>query len=168
MRRTRGSFQSIAERGVILCTAATCTLIRDYFQCASAGAREIRGLLPATETHRVLGVLEGASRLERTRPDRLTPLVGRDNEVNLLLNRWERATEGMGQFVQIIGEAGLGKTRLVYTLKQHLRAHAPASSAQAATAGPHPAPSSEETAADWRCRGAARRGVRTPPAVIDF
>jgi predicted ATPase/class 3 adenylate cyclase len=164
-------FESIAERGVILCTAATCTLIRDYFQCASAGAREIRGLLPATETYRILGALAGTSRLERTRPDRLSPLVGRDNEVSLLLNRWERATEGMGQVVQIIGEAGLGKSRLVYTLKQHLRAHAPASSGDPATAGPHPAPSSEETAADWaivewRCSPQRQNSSLYP--VIDF
>ena len=164
-------FESIAERGTILCTAATCALIRDYFQCESAGAREIRGLLPASETYRVLEALGGTSRLERTRPDRLTPLVGRDNEVSLLVSRWERATEGMGQVVQIIGEAGLGKSRLVYTLKQHLRTHAPAPGEDPAPAGPHPAPSSEETAADWaivewRCSPQRQNSSLYP--VIDF
>jgi predicted ATPase/class 3 adenylate cyclase len=164
-------FESIAERGVVLCTAATCTLIRDYFKYEDAGTREIRGLLPATGTYRVIGALEGVSRLERTQPDRLTPLVGRDNEVSLLLNRWDRATEGMGQVVQIIGEAGLGKSRLVYTLKQHLRAHAPASAAHASPAGSHPAASSEETAAEWaivewRCSPQRQNSSLYP--VIDF
>ena len=164
-------FESIAERGAVLCTAATCALIRDYFKCADAGTREIRGLLPATETYRVVSAFDGVSRLERTQPDRLTPLVGRDNEVSLLLNRWERAIEGMGQVVQIIGEAGLGKSRLVYTLKQHLRAHAPASGAHAAPAGSHPAASSEETAAEWaivewRCSPQRQNSSLYP--VIDF
>ena len=56
-------FESIAERGTILCTAATCALIRDYFHCESAGRREIRGLLPASETYRILEALGGTSRL---------------------------------------------------------------------------------------------------------
>jgi predicted ATPase len=48
----------------------------------------------------------------------LTPLIGRDTEVSLLKDRWEQAQEGMGQVVLLIGEAGLGKSRLVHTIKQ--------------------------------------------------
>jgi predicted ATPase len=48
----------------------------------------------------------------------LTPLTGRDTEVSLLADRWEQAQEGMGQVVLILGEAGLGKSRLVHTLKE--------------------------------------------------
>ncbi|HND55980.1 MAG TPA: AAA family ATPase, partial [Pirellulaceae bacterium] len=51
----------------------------------------------------------------------LTPLVGRDLEVGLLQERWEQAQENMGQVVLLIGDAGLGKSRLVQTLKQHVR-----------------------------------------------
>ena len=47
---------------------------------------------------------------------RVAPLTGRDTEVNLLKDRWEQANEGMGQVVLLIGEAGLGKSRLVHTL----------------------------------------------------
>jgi predicted ATPase/class 3 adenylate cyclase len=164
-------FESIAERGMVLCTGSTYSLIRDYFQCESAGTREIRGVLPGSETYRVVEALEGTSRLERTQPDRLTPLIGRDNEVSLLVSRWERATEGMGQVVQIMGEAGLGKSRLVYTLKQHLRAQASAPGAGAATPGRHPAPSSEETAAEWaivewRCSPQRQNSSLYP--VIEF
>src|SRR5262249_35855983 len=50
----------------------------------------------------------------------LTPLTGRDHEVSLLKDRWERAREGMGQVVFLSGEPGLGKSRLVYTMKQHV------------------------------------------------
>lgn|GEM_PF-4401803 len=48
----------------------------------------------------------------------LSPLTGRDTEVSLLRDRWEQAQEGMGQVVLIVGEAGLGKSRLVQTIKQ--------------------------------------------------
>jgi len=51
---------------------------------------------------------------------RVAPLTGRDTEVNLLKDRWEQANEGMGQVVLLIGEAGLGKSRLVHTLKGHV------------------------------------------------
>src|SRR6516225_4284768 len=51
---------------------------------------------------------------------RLAPLTGRDTEVNLLKDRWDQANEGMGQVVLLIGEAGLGKSRLVHTLKEHV------------------------------------------------
>src|SRR5271170_4085466 len=51
---------------------------------------------------------------------RVAPLTGRDTEVNLLKERWEQANEGMGQVVLLIGEAGLGKSRLVHTLKEHV------------------------------------------------
>ena len=54
----------------------------------------------------------------------LTPLLGRDHEVSLLKDRWEQAQEGMGQVVLIIGEPGLGKSRLVHTIKQFVRGQA--------------------------------------------
>ena len=53
----------------------------------------------------------------------LAPLMGRDTELSLLKDRWEQAQEGMGQVVLVIGEAGLGKSRLVQTLAQRVQAH---------------------------------------------
>ncbi|HEY2586809.1 MAG TPA: SpoIIE family protein phosphatase [Tepidisphaeraceae bacterium] len=58
--------------------------------------------------------------IERITNARLAPLTGRDTEVSLLMDRWEQANEGMGQIVLLIGEAGLGKSRLVATLKEHV------------------------------------------------
>jgi len=57
---------------------------------------------------------------EKSEIARVAPLTGRDTEVNLLKDRWEQANEGMGQVVLLIGEAGLGKSRLVHTLKEHV------------------------------------------------
>ena len=60
----------------------------------------------------------------------LTPLIGRDLEVSLLLDRWEQAKEGIGQTVLLAGEAGIGKSRLVHVIKerasQEARTHVPA------------------------------------------
>ena len=50
-------------------------------------------------------------------PITLTSLTGRDTEVSLLRDRWEQSQEGMGQVVSIVGEPGLGKSRLVHTIK---------------------------------------------------
>src|SRR5262245_54869216 len=56
---------------------------------------------------------------------RLAPLTGRDHEVSLLKDRWEQAQEGMGQVVLLIGEPGLGKSRLVDVIKQHVQEQSP-------------------------------------------
>ena len=74
-----------------------------------------------------------------------TPLTGRDTELSLLEDRWEQAQEGMGQVVLVIGEAGLGKSRLVRTLVQSVR-----SANQALETGAHEA-SKSPILIEWRC-----------------
>ena len=56
----------------------------------------------------------------RLSPVELSPLTGRDQEIGLLKDRWEQAQEGTGQVVLLVGEPGLGKSRLVHTMKQHV------------------------------------------------
>src|SRR6186997_3007547 len=63
----------------------------------------------------------GRSGIQAPAPVTLTSLTGRDTEVSLLRDRWEQAQEGMGQVVLIVGEPGLGKSRLVHTIKQIVR-----------------------------------------------
>jgi len=74
-------------------------------------------------------------------PKTLTPLTGRDTEVSLLRDRWEQAEEGMGQVVLLVGEAGLGKSRLVRTIEDIARS----STTENATA------SSVTSIVEWRC-----------------
>jgi predicted ATPase len=86
-----------------------------------------------------------AAALPDAAPARLAPLTGRDHEVSLLKDRWEQAQEGMGQVVLLIGEPGLGKSRLVSTIKQHVQ-----------EAADTPGPSADVAALDpmiveWRC-----------------
>ncbi len=108
------------EPGQIVCSAATHKLIRVQFDCTSLGQRKIKGIAQPVELFLVEGVAKARSPFELPGPAGLTPLTGRDQEINLLKDRWEQAQEGMGQVVLLVGEPGLGKSRVVHTLKEHV------------------------------------------------
>ena len=78
------------------------------------------GLAQPLEVYRVLDESAARSRLEVAGTTGLTPLVGREQEVGLLLERWAQVKEGMGQVVLLSGEAGIGKSRLVQVLQEHV------------------------------------------------
>ena len=86
---------------------------------------------------------------ETTSPIALTPLTGRDTEFSLLKDRWEQAQEGMGQIVLVVGEAGLGKSRLVQTITQLVQeeASSPVIASDSTTA----AFDQESPVIEWRC-----------------
>src|SRR5262249_25858272 len=86
------------------------------------GTPTLRGVAAPGPVYRILGESGVQSRLDTVAPSRLTPLVGRDEEVALLHRRWEQATMGTGQVVLLSGEAGIGKSRLVQVLKEHVAA----------------------------------------------
>jgi predicted ATPase len=68
----------------------------------------------------VLGESGATSRLDVAQPRGLTPLVGREQEVGLLIERWEQVKAGQGQVILLSGDAGIGKSRLVQVLKEHV------------------------------------------------
>ena len=84
------------------------------------GPHTLRGLAAPMQVYRVLGESGVQSRLEVASARGLTPLVGRDSEVTLLLERWEQVKDGAGQVVLLSGEAGIGKSRLVQALKDQV------------------------------------------------
>ena len=112
--------EDVASFGQIICSAATQRLIERQFNCASLGHRKIKGVAEPVELFLIEKIREARSLTEATEPIGLTPLTGRDHEISLLKDRWDQAREGMGQVVLLIGEAGLGKLRLVHTMKQHV------------------------------------------------
>jgi class 3 adenylate cyclase/predicted ATPase len=113
--------EEVAAPGQVVCSEATHRLIRAHFDCASLGHRRIKGVAQPTEVFEVEKVGQARSTIDASTPAGLTPLTGRDNEMNLLKDRWEQAQESMGQVVLLVGEPGLGKSRLVHTLKQHVQ-----------------------------------------------
>jgi tetratricopeptide (TPR) repeat protein len=112
--------QGLAEPDTVVISAATAHLIHGYFVCQSLGAQVLKGLTQPLQAYRVLHESGAQTRLDVVTPRGLTPLVGRDEEVGLLQRRWDQATAGLGQVVLLSGEAGIGKSRLVQVLKEHI------------------------------------------------
>ncbi len=101
---------------------ATCRLIGNLFDCRDLGALDANSDAEPIRRWQVLGESVVASRFEALRGSELTPLVGRDEEIDLLLRRWERAKTGDGQIILVSGEAGVGKSRVTAAFEERLHA----------------------------------------------
>jgi predicted ATPase/class 3 adenylate cyclase len=112
--------QLLADPNSVVISKRTRRLIGGLFDCFDLGAHHLKGFEAPVRAWRVRG--EGATkgRFEALRGANLTPLVGREKELRLLLNLWEQAKEGTGQVVLLAGEAGIGKSRITYALQQRL------------------------------------------------
>ena len=112
--------QGLATPNTLVVSSATYRLIQGYFACQDLGEQTLRGVAEPIAVYRVLRESGATSRLDVAQPRGLTPLVGREQEVGLLLERWEQVKAGHGQVVLLTGDAGIGKSRLVQTLKDHI------------------------------------------------
>ena len=110
--------QALAEPGAILITARVQRQIAGLFVAEDRGAQALKGVPEATVLFRLVRASGGGRRAGQRN---LTPLIGRDDEMTMLLRRWERARAGDGQLVLIVGEPGLGKSRLVEEFHDRLR-----------------------------------------------
>jgi predicted ATPase/class 3 adenylate cyclase len=110
--------EGLAAPNTIAVSEATYRLVQGYFDCQDLGAKTLRGVAEPIAMYRVLSESGATSRLDVAQPRGLTPLVGREQEVGLLLERWEQAKAGHGHVVLLSGEAGIGKSRLVMALKE--------------------------------------------------
>jgi predicted ATPase len=114
--------QGIARPNTVVISAATYQLLGGFFACQSLGTPLLRGFAQPLEVYQVLYESMARSRLEAAGSTGLTPLVGREQEVALLLERWAQVKDGLGQVVLLSGEAGIGKSRLVQGLTAHVAA----------------------------------------------
>src|SRR5499427_4958063 len=112
--------QGMAEPNTILISADTYQLIQGYFECQDLGAQTLRGVAEPIAVYRVLQESGARGRLDVTHARGLTPLVGREQEVGLLFERWEQVKAGQGHVILLTGDAGIGKSRLVQMLKDHV------------------------------------------------
>src|SRR5580700_9234956 len=114
--------QTLAEPDTVVIAAGTRRLVGDLFEYRDLGAVEVKGIAGPVPAWQVLRPSAVESRFEALRGSPLTPLVGRDEEIDLLLRRWVRAKAGDGQVVLISGEPGIGKSRSAAALEGQLYA----------------------------------------------
>jgi class 3 adenylate cyclase len=114
--------QTLAEPDAVVIAAGTRRLVRDLFEYRDLGAVEVKGMAGPVSAWQVLRPSAVSSRFEALPGSALTRLVGRNEEIELLLRRWARARTGDGQVVLVSGEPGIGKSRITAELEQRLHA----------------------------------------------
>src|SRR6266446_1995989 len=114
--------QGLAEPDAVVIAAGTRRLVGDLFDYRDLGAFEVKGITAPVLAWQVLRPSAVESRFEALRGSSLSPLVGRDEEIDLLLRRWARAKAGDGQVVLVSGEPGIGKSRIAAALAERLHA----------------------------------------------
>jgi class 3 adenylate cyclase/tetratricopeptide (TPR) repeat protein len=113
--------EGFAPPGALVMSEATLRLVEGFFEVDPLGAQVLKGVSTPLNLYRVLRSSAAPNRFEARSGQALTPLVGREIELGFLAKRWENAMEGEGQAVLLQGEAGMGKSRLLQTLRSKLR-----------------------------------------------
>jgi predicted ATPase/class 3 adenylate cyclase len=114
--------QALAEPNTVVIATGTRRLLGGLFEYRDLGAVAVKGIAGPVPAWQVLRPSAVASRFEALRGSALTPLIGRDEEIDLLLRRWARAQTEDGQVVLISGEPGIGKSRITAELERRLHA----------------------------------------------
>jgi class 3 adenylate cyclase/ABC-type transport system involved in cytochrome c biogenesis ATPase subunit len=112
--------QALGEPGTAVIAGSTRRLLGDLFHLRDLGRHEIKGIAAPVAAWAVEGVSVSESRFEAVRMARLTDLIGRENELDFLLERQRLAWKGEGQIVLISGEPGIGKSRLAAALVERV------------------------------------------------
>jgi predicted ATPase/class 3 adenylate cyclase len=112
--------QALAEPGEVVIAASTRRLLGDLFPLRDLGHHKVKGITEPIAAWAVEGVSSSGSRFEAIHAAALTELIGRENELDFLLERQRFAWKGNGQVVLISGEAGIGKSRLAAALEEKI------------------------------------------------
>ncbi|QOG22815.1 MULTISPECIES: adenylate/guanylate cyclase domain-containing protein [Bradyrhizobium] len=114
--------QQFAEPGTVLISESTHQLTEGYFEYRDLGPVALKGWSEPIPAWQVLGISGVESRFEAQHKTRLTPPIGRDEEIELLLRRWQHAASGEGCVVLLTGEPGIGKSHIALALQERLQA----------------------------------------------
>jgi class 3 adenylate cyclase len=112
--------QALAAPGSVVISQATRRLVGGLFELGDLGPLRLRGFAEARAAWQVEGEGRAEGRFEALHGEHLTPLVGREHELGILLDRWAWAKDGDGQVVLLAGEPGIGKSRLIRVLRERL------------------------------------------------
>ena len=112
--------QVVAEPNTVVIAESTRRLLGNLFDLQDLGTQEVKGMGGPVKAWAVLRSASIESRFEALHASGLTELVGREEELELLLRRWSKAKTGQGQVVLLSGEAGIGKSRLTAALMERL------------------------------------------------
>ena len=112
--------QGIAEPNTVVIAESTRKLLGNLFELEDLGAKDLKGIAEPVRAWAALRPSSVESRFEALHASGLTALVGREEELELLLRRWSKAKTGEGQVVLLSGEAGIGKSRLTAALLERL------------------------------------------------
>jgi class 3 adenylate cyclase/predicted ATPase len=108
--------QALAAPGAVVIAPNTRRLLGSLFELVDLGTRRLKGFAEPIRAWQVLGESQAEGRFAAMHQAELAPLIGREEELQLLLSRWQRAKEGDGQVVLLSGEAGIGKSRITQAL----------------------------------------------------
>lgn len=113
--------EGLAQPNTVVISPVTARLVQHVFTLEASGPHDLKGIAEPMVVSRVVGLREANRDMEELTTAGFAALVGRDEEIGLLLRRWQQSQEGLGQVVLLSGEAGIGKSSLVEGLRDHVR-----------------------------------------------
>ncbi|MBK6769874.1 MAG: AAA family ATPase [Ardenticatenales bacterium] len=110
--------QERAAHDTVIISADTFRLVQGYFETVPLGSHALKGIAEPVDLFHVRSESGARNRLEAAAAGERTPMVGREPEIGLLAGRWDAVLDGQGQAVLVVGEAGIGKSRIVQAIKE--------------------------------------------------
>lgn len=112
--------QALAEPDTVVIGPHTRRLLGDQFEYHDLGGVRLKGFAEPVRAYQVLGLSTVESRFDAMHGERLEPVIGRQEEIELLLRRWEQAKAGEGKVVLLSGEPGIGKSRIAAAMQERI------------------------------------------------